>query len=50
VLCRFAGRSGQVVVDQLRTVDRERLVRHFGRLSPPAFSLVLGVLQEMFTP
>lgn len=48
--CRFANRSGQVVVDQLRTVDRERLVRLLGRLSPPMFSRVLGTLQEMFAP
>ena len=50
VPCRFAGKSGEVVVDQLRTVDRERLVRHLGRLSPPTFAQVLGTLQEMFTP
>jgi len=50
VPCRFATKSGQVVIDQLRTVDRERLVRHVGRLSPPTFSRVLGTLQEMFAP
>jgi len=50
VPCRFAGKSGEVVADQLRTVDRERLVRHLGRLSPPTFAQVLGTLQEMFTP
>ena len=50
VSCRFAGRSGAVVVDQLRTVDRERLVRRLGRLSPPTFVNVLATLQEMFTP
>ena len=50
VSCRFAGKRGEVVVDQLRTVDRERLVRHLGRLSPPTFAQVLGTLQEMFTP
>ena len=50
VPCRFARRSGEVVVDQLRTVDRERLVRHLGRLSPPTLSQVLGALQEMFAP
>jgi mRNA interferase MazF len=50
VPCRFAGRHGEVVVDQLRTVDRERLVRHLGRLSPPRFSQVLAAIQEMFAP
>jgi len=50
VPCRFAGKRGEVVVDQLRTVDRERLVRHLGRLAPPTLAQVLGTLQEMFTP
>jgi mRNA interferase MazF len=48
VPCRFASRSGEVVVDQLRTVDRERLVRKLGHLSPPTFVQVLATLQEMF--
>ena len=50
VPCRFAGKSGQVVTDQLRTVDRERLVRHLGRLSAATMNHLLDVLQEMFTP
>ncbi len=50
VPCRFQRRSGQVVLDQLRTIDRERLVRRLGRLSPPTLAQVLRVLQEMFAP
>lgn len=50
VPCRFANKSGHVVTDQLRTVDRERLVRHLGRLSPTTLTRVLEVLQEMFAP
>lgn len=50
VPCRFAGKAGAVVLDQLRTVDRERLVRHVGRLSPPTVSHVLSALQDMFAP
>jgi mRNA interferase MazF len=50
VPCRFAGKAGQVVLDQLRTVDHERLVRHLGKLSPVTFGQVLAVLQEMFAP
>jgi len=46
--CRFAGRAGCVVLDQLRTVDRERLVRRLGRLAPGTLEKVLAVLQEMF--
>jgi len=46
--CRLAGKSGHVVLDQIRTVDRARLVKKVGRLSPGTLESVLGVLQEMF--
>lgn len=46
--CRFQRTDGFVVLDQLRTVDRRRLARHLGRVSPPTLSRALGVLQEMF--
>jgi len=50
VSCRFEGRSGYVVIDQIRTVDRERLVRRLGKLSPSTLGRILSILQEMFTP
>jgi len=50
VACRFMAKSGQVVLDQLRTIDHERLVRHLGRLSAPTLAHVLAALQEMFEP
>ena len=48
VLCTFDGKDGHVVADQLRAVDRERLVKHLGRLSDTALNELLGVLQAMF--
>jgi mRNA interferase MazF len=48
IRCRFQNRSGFVVLDQLRTVDRERLVKRLGTLPAAALSAVLGGLQEMF--
>jgi mRNA-degrading endonuclease toxin of MazEF toxin-antitoxin module len=36
------------VPDQLRTVDRERLIRRLGVLSETTLLEVLGVLREMF--
>ncbi|HXU44578.1 MAG TPA: type II toxin-antitoxin system PemK/MazF family toxin [Thermoanaerobaculia bacterium] len=48
VPCRFANRSGLIVLDQIRTVDRERLVKNVGRLTPATMALVLDVLREMF--
>ena len=46
--CRFQGQSGHIVLDQIRTVDRERLVRHLGTVSPQVLQRSLLVLQEMF--
>ncbi|MFO7630563.1 MAG: type II toxin-antitoxin system PemK/MazF family toxin [Prochlorococcaceae cyanobacterium] len=46
--CSVQGKEGYVVPDQLRTVDRERLVKHLGVLSKPTLLQVLAVLQEMF--
>ena len=48
VPCRFQGKAGQVVLDQLRTVDKTRLIRRLGRVSLPAQKAVLVVLAEMF--
>jgi len=50
VRCRFQGRTGFVVTDQLRTVDIERLTRRLGSLAPNSMTTVLTVLQEMFAP
>ena len=46
--CRFQNRAGFVALDQLRTVDAERLVKRLGRLPVATTTAVLEVLQEMF--
>jgi len=46
--CRFQHRRGYVALDQLRTVDTERLVKRLGRLDPETVGDVLRLLQEMF--
>jgi mRNA interferase MazF len=48
VPCRFQGKSGQVVLDQVRTVDRSRLLKRLGRVTPRVQGDVLGALGEMF--
>ncbi len=48
VPCRFKGKSGQIVLDQIRAVDSARLVKKLGRISRTTASEVLAVLQEMF--
>ena len=50
VSCTFGGKRGHVVLDQLRTVDRERLRKRLGTFAPAAFTTVLKVLGEMFEP
>ena len=46
--CRFQGKSGFVALDQLRTVDSERLVKRLGHVPSSTATTVLAVLQEMF--
>jgi mRNA interferase MazF len=48
--CRFRGRSGHLVLDQIRVVDRGRLARHLGRVAPLTLTRALAVLQEMLAP
>lgn len=50
VPCRFGGRPGHIVTDQIRTVDGERLLRRLGRLAPATVDRTLSVLVEMFAP
>lgn len=48
--CRFQRRDGFIALDQLRTVDRERLSRKLGRLAPAALGATLTLLHELFAP
>jgi mRNA interferase MazF len=50
VPCRFKGKNGQVVLDQVRSVDQSRLVKKLGRIDSPTATAVLDVLREMFEP
>ena len=48
--CRFRRRAGYIVLDQIRTIDQDRIVRRLGRVAPVSLRGALGVLQEMFAP
>jgi mRNA interferase MazF len=50
VRCTFGGRQAQIVLDQLRTVDRARLVKSIGRIPAAAQREILTALSEMFAP
>ena len=48
VPCTFQNKTGHVVLDQIRTVDQERLVKRLGALPLPVLERALAVLREMF--
>ena len=50
ISCTFQGVKGQVVLDQIRTVDKVRLVKRLGKLSPRTQNHVLNTLAELFAP
>jgi len=50
VTCKFQGKTGQVVLDQIRTIDKSRFVRRLGMLGKATRPKVLEVLQQMFAP
>ncbi|MCH8486833.1 MAG: type II toxin-antitoxin system PemK/MazF family toxin [Candidatus Cyclonatronum sp.] len=50
VTTRFAGQKGQIVLDQIRTVDKSRLIRQLGTIDDATAARVQEVLQEMFAP
>jgi mRNA interferase MazF len=48
VACTFAGKQGEIVLDQVRTVDQSRLLKRIGRLDRATATRVAAVLLEMF--
>lgn len=48
VICQFQGKEGQIVLDQLRTIDKIRLTKRLGEISHREQQLVLVTLAEMF--
>jgi mRNA interferase MazF len=50
VAVTFQGKRGLIVLDQVRTLDRARLVKHLGALRPPTLLLTLQTLRSMFAP
>jgi mRNA interferase MazF len=48
VSCSFQGKKGQIVLDQIRTVDKKRLVKRLGVISKNSQEKTLQILQELF--
>jgi mRNA interferase MazF len=48
VVCRFQGKDGQIVLDQIRTIDKSRLVKKLGQISRDEQRAVLNALAALF--
>ena len=48
VALTFRGQHGEVALDQLRAVDRQRMMKKLGKISPGASETVSSALVEMF--
>ena len=46
----FQGKSGEIALDQIRTVDKSRLVKRLGKLDSDTADAVLDTLGELFAP
>lgn len=46
----FQGKQGLILLDQMRTLDRLRLVQRMGALKEPSTSQMLSTLRQMFAP
>ena len=49
VTCIFQGTRGQIVLDQIRTVDKARLIKRLGIIDEKSQYEVIRILQEMFS-
>ncbi|MCF6212070.1 MAG: type II toxin-antitoxin system PemK/MazF family toxin [Gammaproteobacteria bacterium] len=48
IKCRFKGKSGLVLLDQIRAIDKSRLVKRLGTISAKTQVELCACLQEMF--
>lgn len=47
---RFRRKTGQIVLDQLRTVDKTRLIKRLGTIDQTTANRVMTLLAELFAP
>ena len=48
VFCEFQGKKGQIVLDQIRTTDKSRLMKKVGTVDPQIQAEIISTLQSMF--
>ena len=49
VTCKFRKKQGQIVLDQIRTIDKSRLIKKLGSIDSKAQLEVISTLQQLFT-
>jgi mRNA interferase MazF len=49
VSCTFKKKKGQIVLDQIRTIDKTRLVKKLGTIDPATQLKVITILQQLFS-
>ncbi len=48
ISCKFKKKKGQIVLDQIRTIDKTRLIKKLGSINPETQIEVISVLQRLF--
>ncbi len=46
----FGGKAGRIALDQIRTIDHDRLLKRLGQLDSPTIQRVLLTLRQLFAP
>ena len=49
ISCTFKKKKGQIVTDQIRTIDKSRLIKRLGTIDPNTQLEVIAVLQRLFS-
>ena len=48
ISCKFKKGKGQIVLDQIRTIDKTRLIKKLGSINPETQAEVISLLQRLF--
>ena len=48
IKCKFRKKKGHIVLDQIRTIDKSRLIKKLGKVDPETQIEVISVLQRLF--
>jgi mRNA interferase MazF len=48
VPCKFKKKEGQIILDQIRTIDKTRLIKKLGSINPETQLEVISILQRLF--